>query len=478
MKRTPKILILGGGFAGVEVARELEKLLSPDEAILQLVSRDNFVLFTPMLHEIAASDLDISTIANPIRKMIRRTEFIVADVENIDTDNKSVKVMHGFDRRSHSLAYDHLVLALGSVPNFHGMAGLEQRALTMKSLEDAILLRNRMIAHLEEADPLYSASSRNDLLTVVVAGGGFAGVETVAGIHDFMQSAIRSYRNLHPLQIRVVLVHAGAHLLPELGEQLGRYTEKKLRERGIEVLTQRRLRSITDSGVTLDDGMFIGTSFVVWAAGNSPSPVVAGLPFANQGGRIDTNLMLQVERKEGVWALGDCASIPDGNGGFHPPTAQHALRQARTAARNLVASIRGEALRPFSFRTIGQLAAIGRRTGSASSSVDVSPVLSLGGCGGRSISANCRGSKNVSVWFWIGLSISSLQKIRSSTRPFVHSHNPLSRRHSMTRNRRRMTLSWIRQHPLGSVQAGLQSGKQSPSKIRLKTCNHYDIITS
>lgn len=363
MKRRPKILILGGGFAGVEVARELEKLLSPDEAILQLVSRDNFVLFTPMLHEIAASDLDISTIANPIRKMIRRTQFIAADVENIDTDNKSVRVTHGFDRRSHNLTYDHLVLALGSVPTFHGMAGLEERVLTMKSLEDAILLRNRMIAHLEEADPDYSASSRNDLLTIVVAGGGFAGVETVAGIHDFMQSAIRSYSNLHPLQIRVVLVHAGPHLLPELGEQLGRYAEKKLRERGIEVRLQRRLKSITDEGVTLGDGMFIRTSFVVWAAGNSPSPVVAGLPFANRGGRIDTNLMLQVEIKEGVWALGDCAAIPDGNGGFHPPTAQHALRQARTAARNIVASIRGEALKPFSFRTIGQLAAIGHRTG-------------------------------------------------------------------------------------------------------------------
>ena len=362
-EQTPKILILGGGFAGVEVARELEKLLPPDEAMLQLVSRDNFVLFTPMLHEIAASDLDISAIANPIRKMIRRTEFIVADVESIDSDNKSVKVTHGFDRRSHSLTYDHLVLALGSVANFHGMAGLEQRALIMKSLEDAILLRNRMIAHLEEADPLYSASSRNDLLTVVVAGGGFAGVETVSGIHDFMQSAIRSNRNLEPLQLRVVLVHAGARLLPELGEQLGRYTEKKLRERGVEVLTHRRLRSITDSGVTLDDGMFIGTRFVVWAAGNSPSPSLPGCRLRTRSSRIDANLMLQVERKEGVWALGDCASIPDGNGGFHPPTAQHALRQARTVARDLVATIRGEALKPFSFRTIGRLAAIGRRTG-------------------------------------------------------------------------------------------------------------------
>ena len=127
MKQKPKILILGGGFAGVEVVRELEKLLDPGEAVVQLVSRDNFVLFTPMLHEIAASDLDISAIANPIRKMIRRTEFIVADVENINTDDKSVKVRHGFDRNSHSLTYDHLVLALGSVPNFHAMPGLEQR---------------------------------------------------------------------------------------------------------------------------------------------------------------------------------------------------------------------------------------------------------------------------------------------------------------------------------------------------------------
>jgi NADH dehydrogenase len=227
-----------------------------------------------------------------------------------------------------------------------------------------------MIAHLEEADPLYSESSRNDLLTIVVAGGGFAGVETVAGIHDFMQSAIRSYSNLHPLQIRVVLVHSGAHLLPELGEPLGGYAEKKLRERGIEVLTQRRLRSITDAGITLDDDVFIGTSFVVWAAGNSPSPVVAALPFANRAGRIDTNPMLQVEMKAGVWALGDCASIPDGNGGFPRPLLSMRCakrgRQRETLSlqyKNIIASIRGEALKPFSFKTIGQLAAIGHRTG-------------------------------------------------------------------------------------------------------------------
>jgi hypothetical protein len=209
------------------------------------------------------------------------------------------------------------------------------------------------------------------------------------------------------------------------------------------------------------------------------SAVVAALPFANRRGRIDTNRMLQVEMKAGIWALGDCASIPDGNGALHPPTAQHALRQARTAASNIVASIRGEALRPFSFKTIGQLAAIGHRTG-------------VGRIFGRRFSgfiawwmwrtiylSKLPGLASVFVWPWIGLSISSLQKIRSSTRPFAHSHKPLSRRHSMMpRNSRRITVSWIRQHPVGSVQAGPQSGKQSPSKIILKVCINLDIITS
>jgi NADH:quinone reductase (non-electrogenic) len=365
MKYRPRILILGGGFAGVEVARQLERILTPEEATLQLVSRDNFVLFTPMLHEIAASDLDVSTIANPIRKMVGRTQFIAADVESIDASKRSVTIVHGFDRHRHILGYDHLILALGSVPNFYGMEGLEQRALTMRSLEDAIQLRKRMISHLEEADPDCSASTRDELLTMVVVGGGFSGVETVAGINDFLQSAIRSYSNLHPLQIRVVLVHAGQHLLPELGEHLGGYAEKKLRQRGVEIRTNRRLNSIDDIGVTLDDGTFIRTSLVIWTAGNSPSPVVAGLSFANPVGRMSTNSMLQVEHQTGVWAIGDCASIPDGKGGFHPPTAQHALRQARTAATNIAASIRGQKLKPFSFRTIGQLAAIGRRAGVA-----------------------------------------------------------------------------------------------------------------
>jgi NADH dehydrogenase len=360
-----KVLILGGGFAGVQVARRLEKILGPDEADIQLVSRDNFLLFTPMLHEVAASDLDISTIVNPIRSMIRRTHFMAASVENIDLENRAVTVSHGSDNHHHRLTYDHLVLALGSATNFHGMEELKKHGLTMKSLEDAARLRNRMIAHLEEADPDCAAASRDALLTMVVAGGGFAGVETVAAMHDFLRSAIQAYPNLHSLLLRIVLIHSGPHLLPELGEQLGSYAEQKLRGRGIEVLTRRKLSSISETGVVLDDGTFIPTRFVVWTAGTAPSPQIAKLSLPMKEGRLESDILLRVDALRGIWAVGDCALIPDGFGGFHPPTAQHALREAKTAAKNIAASIRGEALRPLSFKTIGQLAAIGQRTGIA-----------------------------------------------------------------------------------------------------------------
>ena len=364
MKSKSKVLILGGGFAGVETARQLEKMLSPDEAELQLVSRDNFVLFTPMLHEIAASDLDITTIVNPVRKMTRRTHFMQADIQTIDLNSRSVTSLTKWIAISTGWTFD-IWIAMGAVPNFYGMKDIEARAMTMKSLEDAIKLRNRMIAHLEEADPDCSADSRPSLLTMVVVGGGFAGVETVAGIRDFLESALKSYSNLHTSMLRIILVHSGPHLLPELGERPGRYAESKLRARGIEVLTEQRVTTATAGGITLKNGNFIPTSFVVWTAGNAASPQIAALAFANQSGRLETNLMLQVASAPDVWALGDCAMVPDGKGGFHPPTAQHALRQARTVATNITRTIRGGPLQPFSFKTIGQLAAIGRRTGVA-----------------------------------------------------------------------------------------------------------------
>jgi NADH dehydrogenase len=366
MPEATKILILGAGFAGVHVAKELERLFHDDNNVeISLVSRDNFLLFTPMLHEVAASDLDVAAIVNPVRRMLRRAQFIASDVEFIDLEKNQVTVSHGFRRHKHKLDYDHLVLALGSITNFYGLEGLEARALTMKSLEDATKLRSRMLAHLEEADAPCSKSPSSSLLTLVVAGGGFAGVETVGGMHDFMMQAIRSYSNLKPEMVRIVLIHPGEYLLPELGERLGRYTQNKLVKRGIEVRTGVKVTSVSDEGVVLSDGSSISTTFVVWTAGTSPSPQVACLPCQKHAGRVLTQPTFELQEWPGVWALGDCASVPDGKGGYHPPTAQHALRQAKTLGENIAAAIKGTQKKDFSFSTIGQLATIGHRVGVA-----------------------------------------------------------------------------------------------------------------
>src|SRR3712207_1709136 len=236
-----RILILGGGFGGVYAALKLDKTIARDPDVeVTLVNRENFFLFTPMLHEIAASDLDLTNIVNPIRKMLRHVSFFIGDVENIDVAGKRVTVSHGVDRHTHALEYDHLVLGLGSVTNFFGLPGLEERALTMKSLSDAIRLRNRLIAHLEQADTECAAADREPLLTFVVAGGGFAGVETIASINDFLHDALPYYPSLKPEMLRVVLVHPGEYILPELGEKLGRYADRKLRERGVEIRSEER----------------------------------------------------------------------------------------------------------------------------------------------------------------------------------------------------------------------------------------------
>src|SRR5438132_10495779 len=217
-----RVLILGGGFAGLYAALEFERWKNSDIEVT-LINRDNFFLFTPMLHEIAASDLDITNIVNPVLKMLRHVDFFAGDVESIDLKKRAVVVSHGFDHHTHTLVYDQLVLALGSVTNFFKLPGLEERALTMKSLGDAIQLRNRIIAHLEEADTECAAKDREALLTFVVAGGGFAGVETIGSINDFLKEALPYYPNLRSEMIRVVLVDPGEFVLPELGEQLGRY---------------------------------------------------------------------------------------------------------------------------------------------------------------------------------------------------------------------------------------------------------------
>lgn len=364
--RTKRIVVLGGGFGGVYAAMHLEKVFRGNREVeITLISRDNFFLFTPMLHEVAASDIDITHIVSPLRTLLRRSTVLVGEVEAVDLRERRVSVAHGFERHQHNIDYDQLVIALGSTTNFYGLAGLEEHALTMKSLGDAIHLRNRLIATLEEADG-ECAAGLEGLLTCLVAGGGFAGVETIAAVNDFVRDALEFYPRLNASRIRMVLVHSGSVILPELGEKLGSYAQQKLAERGVEIITDAKVAAVDETGVTLGDGRRIPSRLVVWTAGTSPHPLIQDLPCSRERGRIVVNNALAVPGWPGVWALGDCAVVPDVRTGKpHPPTAQHALREARTVARNIAAVLQGRAPVAFDFKTIGQLAAIGRRTGVA-----------------------------------------------------------------------------------------------------------------
>jgi NADH dehydrogenase len=362
-----RVVILGGGFGGVYAALAFEKALARGRDLeVTLVNRENFFLFTPMLHEVAASDLDMTHIVNPIRQLLRRVKFVQGDVEAIDLARRRVVVAHGGEHHDHELEYDHLVLALGAVTNFYDLPGVEARALTMKSLGDAIGLRNRLIDHLEQADVECCGTERGPLCTFVVAGGGFAGVETIAAVNDFLREACAFYPGLDAKSLRVVLVHDGPFLLPELGEALGTYTQKKLAERGVEIRLGTRITGMSEAGVALSDGTVIPSKLLVWTGGTAPNPILAVLPCEKERGRVIVNEYMEVPEWPGVWALGDCAVVPDPETGRpYPPTAQHALRQGKVLAGNIVAVVRGGHRRPFRFKTLGLLASIGRRSGVA-----------------------------------------------------------------------------------------------------------------
>jgi len=237
----------------------------------------------------------------------------------------------------------------------------------MKTLGDAIALRNQLIQVLEQADfECAAAEQRRELLTVLVAGGGFAGVETVAAANDFVRDALRAYPRLTEDMVRVVLVHAGAAILPELDERLGVYAGRVLARQGVDIRLHTRVTGVTEAGVSLSDGTMVPAQTIVWTAGTAPSPLLHMLPCALEHGRVVVDDCLRVVEWPGVWALGDCALVPDRTTGkFCPPTAQHALRQGKTVARNIAAALRAEAPRPFVFSSLGQLASIGRRTGVA-----------------------------------------------------------------------------------------------------------------
>ncbi|HYW54163.1 MAG TPA: NAD(P)/FAD-dependent oxidoreductase [Dongiaceae bacterium] len=369
-----RIVVLGGGFAGVAVARRLEKKLRADEAEIALVSRDNFTLFTPMLPEVSSGGLEPRHIATPVRAQMRRTTFVLGEIARVDLDVKSVEARHPITGAVTRLEFDHIVLALGSVTSTFGIPGVAEHTLPLKTLEDAETLRNRVIAALEQAVVTPPGPERDKLLTFVVVGGGYTGCECAGELVDFFHSIVRFYRALRMRDVRMILIEAGTALLPDLPAAMGRYTTRHLARRKVELMLGDGVACIDDDGIALSSGKRVSSATVVWSAGVRPSPVLRDLPgvtHARNGG-IVTNQDMSVAGRPGVWALGDSAWIPDRPGpdlndktAWYPATAQHAIREGPVLADNLVATLRGKPTKPFRYTSLGTMASLGGRRGVA-----------------------------------------------------------------------------------------------------------------
>jgi len=356
-----RIVILGGGFAAIGVAQRLERLLRPSDAELTLISRENFSLFTPMLPEVSSGALGTRDIVTPIRAQIRRTHFILADVTGVDLAKREVSYAHTLTGVTERIGYDQLVLTTGASTSTFGLPGIPERVFALKTLEDAAILRNRLIWLLELADDA-GELERKKLLTLVVVGGGFTGVETTGEMAELFRNVERFYPNVRPGDVRIVLIEGGATLLPGLPPRMGSYAEKFLRKRGVEVVTGDGVRGADDEGIELLSGRRIETRTIVWSAGIKPR-VLAGtesLP-RSKNGAILVNPDMSVSGFSGIWACGDCAAVPAGAGSFYPPTAQHAIREAPVLAENIVWSLRQKATRPFHYSSLGMMASLGAR---------------------------------------------------------------------------------------------------------------------
>ncbi|MGH7819593.1 MAG: NAD(P)/FAD-dependent oxidoreductase, partial [Candidatus Binatia bacterium] len=361
-----RIVILGGGFAGVYAARHLEKALGHrDDFEIVLVNKENYFVFQPMLPEVISGSIGILDTVSPIRRLLPKTVLHVREIEAIDLEQRAVTTAPGFQPHPHRIRFDHLVLALGAVTDFRGLPGLPEHALPFKNLADALHLRNHVIRALEEAAIEEDEPElRRQLLTFVVAGGGFSGVEVVAELNDFVRGVARSYRGIDPAEIRVILLHSQERILPEVSEKLALFAQRILRERGVELRLETRLEAATGEEAILAGGERIPTRTLVSTVPSSPHPLIEGLDLPKaKNGRLLVTRGLQVQSTTNVWAVGDCAMVPEPGGeGFCPPTAQHAIRQAKTLAHNVVAAIRGGEPKTFDFKGLGKMGALGHRS--------------------------------------------------------------------------------------------------------------------
>ncbi len=354
------MIIAGGGFAGANAARELERILPAQSTRLVLVNDVNFLLYTPFLPEAAAGTLEPRHVVTPLRDILKRTNLRLGAVTGRDPERKTVELTtHAGDKEE--LHYDHLLLTLGSVSRSLPIPGLDRHAIGFKSLADAIWLRNHVIETLEAANATEDAARRTELLTYVFVGGGYAGLEALAELQDFAADAMARYPRARLHGMRWVLVEATGRVLPEIDPRLADYAVDELRGRGIEIRMNTTLDSIEADSAQLSDGERIPTRTVVWTAGVAPHPSLRELEIElDERGRVPVDERMSVPGDDGLWAAGDCAAVPNPEGGICPPTAQHAIRQARVAARNIGAALGVGSARAFDYRSRGAFVNLGR----------------------------------------------------------------------------------------------------------------------
>ncbi len=361
------VVIAGGGFAGAYCAKTLGKLLGKEGSRrVALVAEWNVMVFHPMLAEVAGSSLAPLDVVNPLRQLCRHVDVLQGGIQRIDWARKILSVDGGRFTRDHEISFGQLVLALGSVTDLSRVPGMAEYGRPVKSVADALRLRSAVINRLEEANLVQDGALRARLLTVVVVGGGYTGVETAGQLLDFMTESRRYYANLGDTPIRVVLVHGHDRLLTEIGAELGDYARRILEKRGMELRLNTRVAEIAADRVVFSDGGLIEAHTIVTTIGNAPNPVVVDLcgqlGLATERGRVRTDETLRVPGHPELWSAGDCAAVPWNDRGTiktAPPTAQFAQRQGVRLARNIAATLRGDEPRPFRYRYLGQMAAIG-----------------------------------------------------------------------------------------------------------------------
>ena len=379
VRNKKKVVILGGGFAGVECARQLESKFGNDPEIeLVMVSEDNFLLFTPMLPQVASGMIETRHIVFPIRTICKKTKFYEGRIKNIDPYGKLVNLWGTGDKRSISIHYDFLIIALGSETNFFGMADVEKNAYTMKTLYDAVVLRNRIIDMLEQAENETNPILRKSFLNFVIAGGGFAGIETAGELMDLLLDARKHYHTIRKEDLRVIVIEALPMILPGFNEKLAGFAKEKMTDRRIDIRLKTAITSFDGNEVTtklvqnpkdpVDEPItdVIRTKTLIWTAGVTPVNTIKRSMFKTDKGKVITNDYLEVQDFPGVFAIGDCALFldPETQRPF-PPTAQIAEVQAKTAAKNLSALIKNSQKEKFVYHSKGQMAIIGKRSGIA-----------------------------------------------------------------------------------------------------------------